>query len=126
MCPVYANLLEKSLEWIRLHPRAYNTDVPESLSSSWIMPSEESEEPDGYFFQVFAFGFMQRKLYSSPRSRKNPHKVSLSKLQECFMVWQLKLAMSELSQKTDLKSEPMELWAFPANEQVRFWGESST
>ena len=117
----YDKILEESFEWIRNTPRASTAEVPEYLNIAWTVPHETDDEPTGFHMKVFAFGYMQCRLLESPRSRSNPHRIAMSQMQKFFLMWQMKLAMGELSRLSDLKSAPMHLWQFRPNEKVKFW-----
>jgi hypothetical protein len=114
--------LDRSLEWIRMNPNAMNLDVPPELVAEWIFEDDEADhKPTGFYFAVFTFGFLQRDLFTSRLPMTQPRSVPISHVVECFGIWQLKLSMAELYRKTNLRFEPLSLFGFPDDEQIKYW-----
>ena len=107
--------LEQSLEWIRNHPFATNHDVPEELRQLWAMDEDPTGPSEGRL-SIFAFGYTRRLLLSDGKPPEEPRTVSMQELLEHFKTWQLKLALCELHRLSAVRSKPLPLFAFPANE----------
>jgi len=114
-------ILNQSLAWIRMNPKATNLDVPEEFAAQWIFEDDgEEPKPSGFFFAVFAFGYMQRDLFTGLLPPTEPRSVPVALLAERFERWQLKLALTEIHRRTDIQIEPMPLFEFSDAEEVRF------
>ena len=115
-------LLDRSLNWIRGHLHATNHDVPEDLITTWIFEDDDDEpKPAGFFFSVFAFGYMQYELLTGPLPASTPRTVPVSRLVAHFDRWQMKLALAEIHRRTDIQTDPMPLFRFPDGEEVKYW-----
>jgi len=115
-------LLDRSLNWIRDHLHATNLDVPDEFVTEWIFEDEEDEpRPAGFYFSVFAFGYLQHDLLTGPLAASTPRSVPMARLVQHFYTWQMKLALVEIHRRTDVQVEPMPLFGFPEGEQVRCW-----
>jgi hypothetical protein len=111
----------RSLAWIREHPGATNLDVPTDLIEQWIFEDDEDDpKPAGFFMSVFTFGFLQQEVLADGLPPEQSRSVSVSRLLECFGIWQLKLAVAELHRRTEMRLEPSALFAFPDGEEVRY------
>lgn len=117
-----SRLLDQSLAWIRTNPTATNLDVPEEFAAQWIFEDDDAEpKPAGFFFAIFAFGYMQRDLFSGILPPTTPRSVPVELLSERFQKWQLKLALTEIHRRTNIQTEPLPLFEFPDAEEVRYF-----
>jgi hypothetical protein len=116
-------LLDRSLNWIRRNLHATNLDVPDEFMVEWIFEDDSDEEPrpPGFFFSVFAFGYMQYELLTGPVPADIPRSVPVSRLIAHFDRWQMKLALAEIHHRTDINVDPMPLFGFPEGEEVKYW-----
>lgn len=114
-------ILDESIRWIRDHPAALNHDVPRRLRDEWTITREE-EHPSALQLSVFLFGYCQAK---SSVAGGNKVEVAASEVAEKFNLWQMKLGLAELHEKTDLQSAALPLFDFPAHEQISFWSDAS-
>lgn len=113
--------LNESLEWIRRNPRATNQDVPSDLRDRWMYESGEEPDASGFQLAVFTFGYCQRQLEGKNGQK---FKIAATKLLELFQMWQIKLGLAEVNEKTDLKSAPLVLNDFPDGEKIEYWCDS--
>lgn len=114
-------LLDRSLIWIREHLHATNLDVPAELAAEWIFEDDEDEpRPAGFYFAVFAFGYMQYELLTGPTPPTTPRSVPVTRMVQHFEMWQVKLALAEIHRHTAIQVDPMPLFGFPEGEQVKY------
>ena len=119
-------LLERSCAWLREHWNANNLDVPDDLLRQWIYQTgEDEEEPSGFHLAVFTFGYLQYDFIASNVPYGMERTVGLNELLERFGMWQMKLALAEIHRRTQLKTKPLPLFAFSADQQVQVWDERS-
>lgn len=115
-------LLDRSLNWIREHLHATNLDVPDDLVAEWTFEDDEDEpRPAGFFFSVFAFGYMQYELLTGPLPATTPRSVPVVRMVQHFEMWQMKLALAGIHRHTSIQVDPMPLFGFPEGEQVKYW-----
>jgi len=110
--------LKESLEWIRHNPRATNQDIPSDLRGRWMFESDEEPGDSGLHLAVFTFGYCQRQLEGKNGLKL---KIAATELLELFQMWQMKLGLAEVNEKTDLKSAPVALFNFPTGEKIEYW-----
>jgi hypothetical protein len=112
--------LQESLDWIRRNPSATNQEVPPDLRDRWMFESSEEPTVSGFHLAIFTFGYCQRRL-----GGKNGQKLKIAATQilELFHMWQMKLGLAEINEKTALKSAPLALYDFPADEKIEYWHE---
>ena len=111
-------ILKESLEWIRRNPDATNQDVPSDLREKWMIESTDEPENSGFQLAVFTFGFCQRQLAGKGEQKLE---IAASRVLELFQIWQMKLGLAEVNEKTELKSRPVALYDFPADEIIEYW-----
>jgi len=115
-------MLDRSCAWIRDHWCARNLDVPPEFLEQWIYEQSENEsDAPGFHLAVFAFGFLQHDLIASQVPNGIKRSFSASVIMDRFSQWQLKLALAEIHHRTDMKSQPLPLFAFPEEEKIEFW-----
>lgn len=115
------SLFEESIAWIRDHPCATNHDIPGNLRGSWVYDREDDRAMPGYQLAVFAYGLFQSRLIESGGNKSLT--VSASEISQLFELWQMKLGMAEVHEKTEVKSKPLSLYRFPSDEQIIYWQE---
>jgi hypothetical protein len=119
--------LRRSFDWIREHPGATNLDVPTDLIDQWIFEDDDEDpKPMGFFMSVFTFGFLQQEVLADGFPPEQSRSVPVSRLLECFGVWQLKLGLAEIHRRTEMRLEPSALFAFPDGEELRYRLGTST
>lgn len=115
-------MLEESCTWLREHWSPTNLDVPERLRERWIYePADDQANPNGFHLAVFAFGLMQYDLISNCVPAGVKRSYSGEMLLSLFSRWQLKLALAEVHQRTELRIRALPLFAFPEDEEVEAW-----
>ena len=114
--------LAHSCAWIREHWDTNNHEVPDDLLETWIYSNgDEREQPSGYHFAVFIFGYINHKMKSEISPAKDGHNLALSQALSLFQAWQCKLALSELHRHTELKVSSSALFEFPEGEEFKVW-----
>lgn len=117
--------LNASLDWIRENPLASNQEVPPRFVVRWICNGERDVGVE-LALTIFMFGYCQRQLMKqSPLSSANLT-ISASEVSRLFDLWQMKLGLAELNRTTDLRTRPLPLFDFPADESVSFWMNGGT
>jgi len=111
-------ILEESLEWIRRNPNATNQDVPPDLREKWMIETTDEPENSGFQLTVFTFGYCQRQLVGKGEQKLE---IAASRVLELFQIWQMKLGLAEVNERTELKSKPVALYDFPADEIIECW-----
>lgn len=93
----YSALTEASFAWIKAHPDALNTDIPEDLLHGWLNLFESLEgEAEDTCIAIFAFGVSARIDYGFRRSGEKAVTISYGKLFEYFKRWHFRLLMAKL------------------------------
>ena len=110
--------LDESIGWIRDHPKATNHDVPAKLRDGWVYNRGEDDALPGYQLAVFTYGLCQHRLASGAG---NSFTISATEILRLFELWQMKLGLAEVNEKTDVKTKPLPLYDFPSEEQVVYW-----
>ena len=116
----HQRILDQSLAWIRDHPNALNTEVPRTLRDAWTVSEADGEPPPSLPVTAFLFGYCQRRLAGSSGEQFT---LSATEVAEKFQGWQVKLALAELNEKTDLQSAPLDLFTCEPDETISFWRE---
>lgn len=118
----HRKLFDKSCAWLREHWNATNLDIPEELRERWMYEAADDQvSPEGFHLAVFIFGFMQYDLISNCVPEGVKRSYSGRTLFSLFSRWQLKLALAEVHQRSDLRTRALPLFAFPEDEQVEAW-----
>jgi hypothetical protein len=84
----------------------------------WMFDSVEEPTTSGFQLAVFTFGYCQRRLEGKSGQKL---KIAATQVLELFQMWQMKLGLAEVNEKTDLKSVPLALYDFPAGEKIEYW-----
>jgi hypothetical protein len=112
-------LFDRSCDWIRRNWNATNLDVPDEFIERWIYrPEDEDIEPSGFYLAVFSFGYIQYDLVANNVPSGVKRSFAAREVLGLFQAWQMKLALVEIHRKTDIRIQPMPLFAFPAGEQI--------
>lgn len=119
----HRKLLDRSFAWIRTNLHATNLDVPEEFVAEWMFEDEDEDvpRPAGFFFSVFAFGYMQYEVVTKGGPAGEPRSVPMNRLVQTFELWQMKLALAAIHRKTPIAISPLPLFGFPDDEEVRYW-----
>lgn len=112
--------LDESIAWIRNHPSAANHDVPAKLRDSWVYDREEDPALPGYHLAVFTYGLCQHRLAGGAG---NSFTISAAEILRLFELWQMKLGLAEVNEKTEVKTKPLPLYDFPSDEEIIYWWE---
>ncbi len=116
--PGPSGLLRESYAWITANPLATTHELPDRFVQRWTYEKEDPEEPSGFYFSVFAFGYCQRQLLQRNVPPGVKLKISAEELIEFFQLWQLKLGIIEVHRKTEVRVDAMPLFDFPPNEHI--------
>jgi hypothetical protein len=103
----------ESLDWIRMHPDATNTDVPPHLLDAWLHGDLGAKDAD---FSLFATGCL---LWIARRGESGrSFKFDVGGIAELYGLWQWKLAMAKISRATRVKVDPMPLFAIDPGSSI--------
>jgi hypothetical protein len=111
-------MLDESIAWIRNHSTATNHDIPVTLRDSWIYNRNDDSDTPGYQLAVFTYGLCTRRLAGKAGKEFS---ISASEIIHLFELWQMKLGLAEVNEKTEVKTKPLPLFDFPADEKVEYW-----
>ncbi len=118
-------ILRLSCAWIKEHWDATNLDVPPELLRHWIyQPEREEDEPEGFYLGVFLFGYMQYELNSNSTPMGVKRTLPVDDVPRLFQFWQMKLALAEIHQQTEVRIKAMPLFQLCGDETISYHYET--